>query len=910
MTLPVSRKRILLASLLAAVGLLATSCGSSSDNTDSTPQITEPRSTLSASSGTTDSDSSMTSTPSETSTASTPLSTKTIAPRDDPLNTATTTASTPSITTIPPTTTTLIPPPPPVAFENVDPSESDMSDPPSPDLPPAIDVAAGWLHTCAMHKGGTVSCWGSSFFRELDLGEPYWPDIPELMQDLNGAIDIISGADYACTLQRDGIVNCWGDNAFGQLGRGRNSSDKTHVPRPVEGIDDATVIASGGLHTCAIHISGAISCWGDNAFGQLGSEYREVDSYYDGSYSPVRVDNIDDAIAIAASGSHTCAIHLSSTISCWGGNSYGQLGTGEGGTDPEDRSADSSTPVQVTNISDAISIGVGYGFSCALHRSKTVSCWGGNKYGQLGNGQIGEETSSAVPQVVNGITDAISLSVARFHACILHEGGKISCWGNNEHGQLGNGIYSTYTKDEIVDSGVPVQVFKISDAIAITTGDYHSCALHEDGTISCWGREAEGQVGNLAAICWLQTPLWITCDYEVRANDDRHRTTAARVDVVNVADAGAVAAGDNHTCALHEGGTVSCWGSNSHGQLGSGEAGAELDTAEPTSVAGIAGAAAVATSENHTCAVMEDGTVRCWGNNSSGQLGNGRSGINRDDRSENTAAPVAVMGIDDATEIATGWDHTCALVEDSTVSCWGSNSFGQLGDGTNRSASAPVKTADISDAIAIAAGWDHTCALIRNGSIYCWGNNLDGNLGDGTTSNSSVPVRVAEIADASAISADGNHTCALTQSGDVYCWGSNSHDQLGDGPLGCGAIVTMGCAQRNRADSPIPLQVTISEDVAAISAGDFHTCALHEDGTASCWGNNQDGQLGDGTTDRSLRPVKAADLPDATAITAGSSHTCALRESSTITCWGNNQNEQLGDGHLPRTPQKVTGIGG
>ena len=866
MALPVSRKRILFASLLAAVGLLAAGCGDSSDTTAPTPQITEPANGTDIA----PTDSAVPETSATPATSTPPIANDPESPASDPAAEN----SSPPTTSSPPSTTATQ-----TAAE-------------IPDLPPATAVAAGFEHTCALHEDGTMSCWGYSRYIQLDIaGDSSLSAVPARVSNMSEVAAIATGTGFSCALHENGSIDCFGEGFSGQLGNGDfYSSD---LPVRVLDIDDATAISAGSFHVCALHADSSVSCWGSNSQGQIGN--GESGGFYSDEYqadvsSPWPVLGIEDAIAVSAGSTHTCVLHSDSTVSCWGNNSYGQLGNGEKGDGWEDDSADSVVPVQVKNITDAIAIDAGAGFTCALHRNQTVSCWGFNGSGQLGTGQIGEEPSSAVPQQVEGVADAVSLSVSFAYACVIHEGGNASCWGRNWSGQLGNGIHSDDERDDTVNSAVPVPVKNLYDAIEISTGYSHACALLRNGTISCWGNNENGQIG-IGGFFYV-------------------RTTAARVDVVNVADAGAVAAGGNHTCALREGGTVSCWGSNSHGQLGSGEAGAELGTAEPTSVAGIAGAAAIATSENHTCAVVENGTVFCWGNNSSGQLGNGRSGINRDDRSENTAAPATVMGIDDATGIATGWDHTCALMEDSTVSCWGNNSFGQLGDGTNRSASAPVKTADISDATAITAGWDHACALIRTGSIYCWGNNLDGNLGNGTTSSSSVPVRVADIADAAAITADGNHTCALTQSGDVYCWGSNSHDQLGDGPLGCGAIVTMGCAQRNRTDSPIPLQVTISEDATAISAGDSHTCALHEDGTASCWGNNQDGQLGDGTTDRSLRPVKAADLSDATAITAGRSHTCALRESSTITCWGNNQNEQLGDGHLPRTPQKVIGIGG
>ena len=841
MTLPASKNRILFASLLVSIMLLAASCGSSSDNSAPTPQITEPGNGTDI--APTDSANPETSAIPATSTP--PITTDPDFPASDP---SLGNSSSPSTSSPPSTTAT------PAAAE-------------IPDLPVAKAVATGFDHSCALHEDGTMSCWGNNRYGQLGIADDTsWATVPTLVPNMSEVASIITGLGYSCALHANGSIDCFGQSVNGQLGNG--DFFWSDLPVRVLDIVDATAISAGGSHVCALHADGSVSCWGSNSQGQIGN--GESGTFYSDEYAadipfPWLVAGIDDAIAVSAGLTHTCVLHSDGTVSCWGDNNSGQLGNGEKAGGREDNSADSVVPVQVKNITDAISIAAGPGYTCALHRNKTVSCWGYNGAGRLGNGQIGEEGSSAVPRQVAGVTDAVSLSVGFAYACVIHEGGNVSCWGRNWSGQLGNGIHSNDEPDDTVNSAVPVPVKNLSGAIEISAGYAHACALLKNGAISCWGKNENGQLGN--------------------GRFFHGRTTATRVDVVNIADADAVAAGDNHTCALREDGTVSCWGNNSYGQLGSGTPEAEPDTAEPTSVAGIAGAAAIATSENHTCAVMENGAVRCWGNNSSGQLGNGRSGINRDDRSENTAIPVAVIGIDDATEIATGWDHTCALVEDSTVSCWGSNSFGQLGDGTNRSNSAPVKTADISDAIAITAGWDHACALSRNGSVFCWGNNLDGQLGNGANSSSSTPVRVADITDATAIAADGNHTCALTQNGAIYCWGSN------------------------RADSPIPLRVTDITDATAISAGDFHTCALRKDGTASCWGNNEDGQLGDGTTDQSLRPVKVADLSDAIAITTGSSHTCALREGSEITCWGNNENEQLGDGHLPRTPEKVKGIG-
>ena len=199
----------------------------------------------------------------------------------------------------------------------------------------------------------------------------------------------------------------------------------------------------------------------------------------------MKVRGITDATTITTTGAYSCALHQDGTISCWGNNDYGQLGNGEGGGgyDSGDRSL---VPVQVQDITDATTITTNgseiSGHSCALHEDGTISCWGNNSYGQLGNGTGGNyEDYSSVPVKVRGITDATTITAGYAYSCALHEDGTISCWGYNEDGQLGNG---TGGNDEY-RSLVPVQVQDITDATTITTSGSHSCALHEDGTISC-----------------------------------------------------------------------------------------------------------------------------------------------------------------------------------------------------------------------------------------------------------------------------------------------------------------------------------------------------------------------------------------------------------------------------------------
>jgi alpha-tubulin suppressor-like RCC1 family protein/subtilase family serine protease len=294
----------------------------------------------------------------------------------------------------------------------------------------------------------------------------------------------------------------------------------------------------------------------------------------------------------------------------------------------------------------------------------------------------------------------------------------------------------------------------------------------------------------------------------------------------------------------------------------------------------------VAAGYRHTCALLPDASVQCWGYNLYGQLGNGKN--------QDSNKPVVVSGISNATAIAAGGYHSCALLGDGSVHCWGLNNYGQLGDGTNKNSSTPVAVGGITTATAIAAGYDHTCALLSDGSIQCWGFNPHGQLGDGTNNNSSSPVGVTGINTAAGIAAGGYHSCAVLTDGSVQCWGNNAYGQLGDG---------------TNDNSFSPVTVNGIGTATAIAAGYDHTCALLADESVRCWGRNNDGQLGDNTNDDSSDPVAVGGINNATAISAGGFHSCALLADESVRCWGMNGNGQLGNGTNNNSSSPV-GVGG
>jgi alpha-tubulin suppressor-like RCC1 family protein len=351
-------------------------------------------------------------------------------------------------------------------------------------------------------------------------------------------------------------------------------------------------------------------------------------------------------------------------------------------------------------------------------------------------------------------------------------------------------------------------------------------------------------------------------------------TTTTVPPVLSLTGATKVSGGGFHSCAIGTGGAVKCWGDRRSGQLGDGTGGVYSGSSSvPVPVSGITGATQVAAGRYHSCAIVTGGAVKCWGGNSYGQLG---AGSNADSK-----VPVDVSGITGATQISTGDSHSCLLGAGGAVKCWGNNSFGQLGDGSSSNSNVPVPVSGITGATQVAAGSSHSCALVAGGAVKCWGNNSQGKLGDGSTSNSSVPVPVSGITGATQISTGQNHSCAVVAGGAVKCWGNNFNGQLGDG---------------STSNSSVPVPVSGITGATQISTGDNHSCALGAGGAVKCWGNNFNGQLGDGSTSNSNVPVPVSGMTGATEIEAGENHSCALGEAEVLKCWGYNSNGQLGDG--------------
>ncbi len=361
-----------------------------------------------------------------------------------------------------------------------------------------------------------------------------------------------------------------------------------------------------------------------------------------------------------------------------------------------------------------------------------------------------------------------------------------------------------------------------------------------------------------------------------------------------------MAAGYSFSCALHAGGTVKCWGDNKYGQLGNGTAAA---SSTPVSVIGITGATALTAGFGHACALIADGTVQCWGSNSSGELGDGTLSQNTE---VGSTLAVSVSDLSDAVAVAAGTDFTCALRSAGTVVCWGDDFYGELGNTMVMVSPTPVAVAGLDHAIAIAAGYDSACAALASGGAICWGDNSEGQLGTPACPNPTPgatywcptpPVMVPGLGGVAGLATANFGTCSWQSGGAADCWGLDIGGYLGNGQ---GALATTW--------GPYPPgSLSNVSGVTAVTMGQFHGCALTASGTALCWGQNHAGQIGNGGGSDVYTPAAVGSLFDVTAIAAGGDHTCAIAAGTTLYCWGANSWGELGQASAGTCDDGVAG---
>ncbi|MEK9535450.1 MAG: hypothetical protein VW104_11285, partial [Halieaceae bacterium] len=370
------------------------------------------------------------------------------------------------------------------------------------------------------------------------------------------------------------------------------------------------------------------------------------------------------------------------------------------------------------------------------------------------------------------------LSTGWFSTCAILDNGDLKCWGADGYGMLGNG--GSTTLDQTSPPSTAIDLGTGRTAVAISSGNYHTCAILDNGDLKCWGSDAGGQLG----------------DGGSNTNTDAPSATA--IDLGTGRTAVAVSAGGSHTCAILDNGDLKCWGADNHGQLGDGGSNANTNAPSSTPIDLGTGRTAVAVyaANTWTCAILDNGDLKCWGRDHYGQLGDG--GTSHSSNTHITSPPATPIDLGSgrtAVAVTGGQEHTCAILDNGDLKCWGKNGFGRLGNGDINQVdlySPPSTAIDLGTdrtAVAVAVAIESTCAILDNGSVKCWGRDHEGQLGNGYQSSGldtliSPPATGIDLGTgrtAVALGAGANHYCAILDNGEAKCWGKNDDGQLGDG---------------------------------------------------------------------------------------------------------------------------------
>ena len=801
-------------------------------------------------------------------------------------------------------------------------------------------ITAGGSHTCALTAAGAAWCWGANNNGQLGDGTTLGSTVPVAVTGGNTFASISAGAGFTCGLTADGTAYCWGYNGNGQLGTGTTAS--TGIPTAVSGSLKFAGVTSGGGHACGWTVAKVAYCWGSNGSGQVGvnaDPSNPMPGMNSNVTSPQAVQGQASFTSVSAGESHTCGVTATGTAYCWGSNWSGQLGDGTSGTTRtspavvsgllafqnvtaggmhscgivesgqaycwgnnssgnlgDNTTTARNTPAAVFDTGTYAKLSLGYGHSCGIKLNGSLWCWGENYGGQIGDGTTAIATS---PVLVTGIPSSISLALGVSHTCSLDPNGRATCWGKNDSGQVGDGLGGVRP--------TPVKVSGTATFTSVIAGGWHTCGQTAAGVTSCWGWNAKGQVGDGTTI-------------------DR----AAPVTVGSTKQFAKVSPGLYHTCGLSSSGAAYCWGSGEFGGLGDSRYGTGIMASTPVAVTGGQTFTTISSGYESACAADPSSGIWCWGAtgnqawqpNSSNSVTSPQhtmisgskvavasgSGTARVRYCTLNGGTISCSGLEPQTVIPTvslasivaGGNHFCGLTEANDAWCWGSNDYGQLGDGTTSTTygamSGPTQVTGGLKFASMAAGGSFTCGLTSDGTAYCWGSNNYRALGNGGNAYYKLgPFPVATSLRFKLITAGAEHVCGTATDSATYCWGNAYHGQVGDGTVGYRTVPTMVVGQI--AASPTPTPLPLPNRLSALATGQGHTCGLTATGSAYCWGWNAFGQVGDGTrgSDRA-KPVSVAGGLTFTAIGTGGFHTCGLTKAGAAYCWGSPSDGQLGEG--------------
>ena len=722
-------------------------------------------------------------------------------------------------------------------------------------------------------EGGGVNISASDDFNVDEFTISLWVKNNDALE----IVDVFVGKDHGCVLNESGSIICWGDNTYGQLG---NGNEGIHYNYPVVVSGNNVFVKFGkssypaSNNVCGLLQNGTALCWGDNSQGQLGDNTtvnKDIPTPIYGDYNFSMVDagqthscgllqngtalcwgdnglgqlgdnkTTDRLIPtsvygnynfsyVSAGDSHTCGLLYNGSILCWGRNDHGQVG--------DNTTTQKNLPVFVKGGNVFEKLINSNDFACGLLANGSAMCWGTNLFGSLGNG--GTE-SEKTPSPVYGGYSFDSLSCFYAGCCGLLTNGSTMCWGSNKFGQLGIGTKS------ISESKVPLAIDLNIEFNSLYSGSTHSCGLSEDD-LFCWGDNGEGQ---------LNSGLFTLIDFTTYLDESKN---------FNILNLGA-----KFTCGLSNDGSLYCIGFNNNGQLGDNSTD-NLDSFNE--VYGDYNFSSFEIGYLYTCGLLQNGTALCWGDNSQGQIG--------DNTNDDRWIPTSVHGNYGFSHISLGQYSTCGLLQNGTALCWGDGLEGQLGNNATGDSLVPTSMYGNYTFSEIVAGSSKSfCGFLINGTALCWGDNSKGQIGDNTTTDRWIPTSVYGNYDFSSLHIGRTHVCGLLQNGTALCWGDNTFGQLGDNQS-CGL------------DCHLPQPIFGNYVFTDFDSYSNHNCGVLENGSMLCWGRNNNGQLGDGTTDDYYVPIFVYNEYSFSSVSLGFFHTCGGLTNGRFFCWGSNTYNEIG----------------
>jgi len=717
----------------------------------------------------------------------------------------------------------------------------------------------------------------------------------------NGPAQVVTGHNHTCLLRGNGSAWCWGNNYYGQLGVGSVDNQSSPTVAVNLGVNrTATQLAAGKQHTCALLDNGTVTCWGMNQYGQLG------DGTNTDSHVPAHAITFGagrTALQITTGAYHSCARLDNGVLQCWGYNSNGSLGIGNKDSQSSPVTANVGQGRTVTQVT------AGDFTTCAILDNTALVCAGWNNKGQIGNGSTTDQTSLTPISLGTG-RYATQIAAGVNHTCALLDNKTLKCWGSSTVGQLGYGDNTSRPSppEATVNFGTGRY------AIQLSVLYMHTCALLDDHTTRCWGRNESGQLG-------------------LGNQTDQTSPPTHAIDLGASRTSVQVAAGESHSCAILDNGTLKCWGGNTYGQLGLGDlvnrGGASTDMGDhlvsitlPTVTETTT---TTATNTSTTTSTSTTATDTHTNTGTSTTTTTTTTGTNTDTNppTDVSVAFSTTYTTSASVSLTLAATHAYQMYVTNAAGCgsggsWETYATSKSGwtlspdayhfatvyvkyrsEGNTESACVNASIAYIQPQIV--AGDTHACAILSNATVKCWGHNDHGKLGQTLGANIGDGIGPS-VADVSPLSFGASRVAVQLTAGSAHaCALLDNHSvqcwgNNSDGQLGVG----------DTTDRQTPTTVTLpaGKSVAQITTGieytKGHTCALFTDGTVSCWGGNTYGQLGLGNTDPLNAPSSTVNLGagrTATQIAAGGDHTCAVLDNGTLSCWGYNGTGELGQGN-------------